>query len=106
MSLMKIRRGLKREGGFTLIELVVVMAILALLAALVVPRFVGILSDSEGKADLANKEMLNNACDLYAARVGSEVTSLTDLVSSEYIKAIPKKPNSGDEYTLADLERD
>lgn len=105
MSLMKMRSKLKGEQGFTLIELIVVMAILALLAALVVPKFADIIADSRNKADLANQDMLNNACDLYETNKGTKVTSLDDLVS-DYIKEIPDKPGTQTPYTLADLNRE
>lgn len=105
MSVMKIRSKLKGEQGFTLIELIAVMAILALLAALVVPRFAGILADSRDKADAANLEMLNNACDLYETNEGTDVTSLDQLMP-DYIKTIPNKPGTKTPYTLADLNRE
>jgi|GEM_PF-3112114 len=47
--------------GFTLIELIVVMAILAILAALVVPNFTGISKSSKDQADAINKKMIETA---------------------------------------------
>ncbi len=105
MSVMKIRRKLKEQQGFTLIELIVVMAILAVLAAMVVPRFANILADSEEKANQANIDMLNNACDLYEANTGNTITDLDELVD-EYVKVIPNRPGTDEVYTLADLGRD
>lgn len=92
------------QRGFTLIELIVVMAILALLAGLVVPRFLGILNDSEGKADLANKEMLRNAVELYEVNEGEDPASLDVLVSEGYIKAVPVNPVTGNPYTLEEVD--
>ena len=105
MSVMRIRSKLKGEQGFTLIELIVVMAILALLAGLVVPRFANILADSETKANQANLDMLNNACDLYETNTGNTVADLNELVTNDYIKSIPTNPVTGAAYTLAELGR-
>ena len=44
----------KRKGGFTLIELIVVIAILGILAAIAIPRFAGFT----GRANLANDDAL------------------------------------------------
>lgn len=57
----------KNDQGFTLVELVVVMAILAVLAGLVVPKFTGILADARAQANEANLQMLQTAVELYNA---------------------------------------
>jgi general secretion pathway protein G len=105
VSVLKMRSKLKGEQGFTLIELVVVMAVLALLAGLVVPRFANILADSGERVDQANIEMLNNACDLYETNEGETVTDLNQLVEGNYVREIPNKPGTEEPYTLADLGR-
>ena len=90
MSVLKMRSKLKGEQGFTLIELVVVMAVLALLAGLVVPRFANILADSGERVDQANIEMLNNACDLYETNEGETVTDLNQLLKATMSERFPK----------------
>lgn len=106
VGLIKRTRGvlIKNQRGFTLIELIVVMAILALLAGLVVPRFLGILANSESKADLANKKMLRSAVELYTVNEGQEPDSLDILVTAGYIKEIPESPVTESPYTLVDIE--
>lgn len=53
----KIREGLKRENGFTLIEMLVVVAVLGILATLAVPRIADVTEraeDSVAKANIKN----------------------------------------------------
>lgn len=72
--IMKLTRALhkrtKGERGFTLIELIVVIAVLGVLATLVVPRVIGVKEDAEEKAQEANKKIIINALERYYAEKG------------------------------------
>lgn len=63
---MKVLRK-KRKGGFTLIELIVVIAILGILAAIAIPRFTGTLNNSKLKADDATVRVIQSAVQVYKA---------------------------------------
>jgi len=72
----KSREGvLKTDAGFTLIELMVVMIILGLLAALVVPKMFGKLGTAKTNAAYAQIELLGTALDSYRLDVGRYPTS-------------------------------
>ena len=60
----------RRTGGFTLIEIMIVMVIIAMLAALVGPKLVGALSSSKVKATKIQIETLSNAADTFHLDVG------------------------------------
>lgn len=78
----------KPKEGFTLIELVMVIVIIGILAAIIVPRFVGQRAQAEIATTKANLESLRTAIDLYFAKEGSYPDALADLVS-DYMRRIP-----------------
>ncbi len=81
---MMLRRSDRRpEAGFTLFELLVVLTIMALLAAIVAPRVIGYLG--RAKADVARSQMSNlvTSLELYYLDVGrypDEAAGLAALV--------------------------
>jgi prepilin-type N-terminal cleavage/methylation domain-containing protein len=55
----------KKRGGFTLVEIMIVVAIIALLAAIAVPNFLRARKRSQATRMLEDLRMLNNAVDQY-----------------------------------------
>ena len=53
----------KGEAGFTLVELLIVVAILAVLVAIVVPNFTGLLGTGQETAGAAEKVIVQTAVD-------------------------------------------
>ncbi len=95
-----------RERGFTLVELVVVMAILVLLAALAVPKFVGVLANARSDANDTNLKMLQEAVDLYISseNVASEDVDDLSILVDEYLKELPAAPAGFTAYSVTDGE--
>lgn len=79
-------------GGFTLIELVVVLAIVGLLTSLALPRFSAGLDRSKEAVLRQNLAAIRSALDQYRADRASAPTRLDDLVSSRYLRDIPLDP--------------
>jgi general secretion pathway protein G len=81
----KLRGRLRGEGGFTLIEILVVIAIIALIVSLVGPRVLNYLSESKVKAAKIQIQSFGSALDLFNLDTGRYPTSgegLTALVQS------------------------
>lgn len=69
------RRVSRREAGFTLLELLVVLAILGLLIGLVAPRVLGVLGTAKDKVARLNIAGLGTDLDMYKLDVGSYPTT-------------------------------
>ena len=90
----------RQEGGFTLIELVVVMAIIAILASLAVPIFTAQIKKAKEAVLQEDLHVMRNAIDSYTMDKGKAPQSLDDLVQAGYLRAIPVDPmtNSRDTW--------
>ena len=89
------RIGKRGEAGFTLMELVVVLFIVALLAALAVPSVSRSLTRAEETALQQNLFVLRNAIDDYRADRAVWPVDLAALVEARYIRAVPDDPVTG-----------
>ncbi len=69
------RRINRREAGFTLLELLVVLAILGLLIGLVAPRVLGVFGTAKEKIARLNIAGLGTDLDMYKLDVGSYPTT-------------------------------
>jgi len=69
-----------RHSGFTLIELIVVIALLAVLAAVVAPNLLGKASDANRKSAAIQLEKIANTVELYRLETGRYPDTLMDLV--------------------------
>lgn len=65
-----LKRMKKNNKGFTLVELVVVIAILGILAAIAVPKLTASRKDAAITAHNANVKVLMNAANMYIAENG------------------------------------
>lgn len=78
---------IRDQKGFTLVELLVVMAILAVLAALAVPKFGQMLTDSKYNANNENVDMIYKAAEMYIASHGAPTddVAMTDLKNAGFL---------------------
>jgi general secretion pathway protein G len=69
-----------RQPGFTLIELIVVIALVAVLAAVIAPNLLTKASDANRKSATIQLEKIANSVELYRLETGRYPDELTDLV--------------------------
>lgn len=103
---------LKKRQGFTLIELVVVIAILGILAGIAIPRFLNAQASARGAKLLGDLRSIDSAISIYAAETGNYPTKMSQLVITDtsaedarsLLAAIPVPPES--DTTMIILQND
>lgn len=81
-----------RRSGFTLIELMAVLAIIALLLSIVAPHYAGRIDRAEETVLREDLALMRDALDKYYADAGRYPDQLQDLVGKRYLRAIPEDP--------------
>ncbi len=82
----------KQNAGFTLIELMIVMAIIGVLAVVAIPSFVGAIRQAKEAALKEDLHVMRAAIDSYTMDKQKAPQSLDDLVTEGYLRAIPEDP--------------
>lgn len=92
-----------KKGGFTLIEILFVMVVIGILAAIVMPRMLHTTSEAKIAANDANKANINTQVERYYFEEGVwPANDLSDIgADADYFpEGIPVCPVCGAAYTL------
>jgi general secretion pathway protein G len=82
----------ERQSGFTLIELMIVMAIISILAVVAIPSYLGAVRQAREAVLKEDLQTMRNAIDSYTADKQKAPQSLDDLVQEGYLREIPEDP--------------
>lgn len=91
----KVRQRRGDVRGFTLIELMIVMFIIAVLAGMAAMRYEGSVTRAKEAALHHDLSVMRDAIEQYTLDKQQAPQSLDELVSSGYLRAIPPDPVTG-----------
>jgi general secretion pathway protein G len=82
----------KQDAGFTLVELMIVMAIIGVLAMVAVPSYISAIKHAKEAVLKEDLHTLRAAIDSYTMDKQKAPQSLDDLIQDGYLKSIPQDP--------------
>jgi general secretion pathway protein G len=109
---LKSRRGsrtepaLGRQGGFTLIEMIIVIAIIGILVAVAAPLYTNHLLHARESALKQDLRAMREAIDQYTQDKNKAPQDLNDLVTAGYLRVIPKDPFTDSNTSWVPVQED
>lgn len=92
MAALRTKGLAKRHDGFTVIELLVVLAAMGLLLAIAAPRYARHLDDARETVLRQDLRQMREAIDQFNADRSRPPLSIAELVSTRYLREIPPDP--------------
>jgi len=95
----------RKEEGFTLVELMVVVLIIGILVAIAIPVFNAAQANARNRSCVANQRTIQGAVQSFLADNTTMVAADVDAIGAlapDYIKAIPAHPGDAAAYVVTD----
>ena len=92
-------RARRQDAGFTLVELMIVMAIIGVLAMVAVPKYITAIKHAREAVLREDLHTLRAAIDSYTMDKQKAPQSLDDLIQDGYLKVVPTDPMTASNTT-------
>jgi general secretion pathway protein G len=108
MRMKRLTRDDERDGerGFTLVELMIVMAIIMILSSIAIPSFVKAVKKANEAVLKEDLHTMRTAIDSYTVDREKAPQGLDDLVQAGYLKSIPVDPMTSRSDTWSTSQSD
>src|ERR1700733_14067295 len=100
------RSARRAEHGFTLLELMIVMVVIGILAAVAIPSYTNSIRNAKEAVLCEDLHTIRSAIDSYTVDKQKAPQSLDDLVQSGYLKVMPTDPFTNRSDTWMPVQED
>lgn len=99
-------RSCHRARGFTLLEIIIVLTIIAIIVSLAIPAYQAVILRAKESVLKQNLHLMRRQIEAFAADRGRYPQSLQELVEKGYLREIPLDPITGSRETWETIQED
>ena len=98
----KEKRTIKKRKGFMLLELIIVVAIIGILAAVAIPNLVGMTDEAKVAKIQSDLSTIGTAMEVYHVKKGGTYPDNLSVLEGDngYLKEVPKPPTGAGDYKV------
>ena len=98
----KEKRTIKERKGFMLLELIIVVAIIGILAAVAIPNLVGMTDEAKVAKIQSDLSTIGTAMEVYHVKKGGTYPTNLSVLEGDngYLKKVPDPPTGAGKYTI------